>query len=371
MSQQVRNETKRIGMVMALAATLLFVIGSPAWASTGINGPTPPALGDPATGNVSPHGGYSSSTDFCLQCHSAHNQGDEGQYALLFENTVTATCQTCHGLPAYGGGGTSPRDSNAITGFTTGIMGTASSRSAYDITTGMKSSHPLLATSTAGTGDNVQMQDSGWTYSGTTASWIANQEPAGLSCTSCHTSHGNWGQLVNSERGVIRTTADGDGLSDTDPWVDGAPIYVGRTLKYLNLGADGVWETCTDAAGTTGCLDFTMTDSEGQTVYGYGYKLLSAYPNFNWAGGGESWGLDASAHDQGRWCGSCHPNKVDVAYGGTFHNHPTGCTACHGNPTGDATSTDFPHTSKFGEFLKAYPDGLCISCHNGTTRLLP
>jgi predicted CXXCH cytochrome family protein len=62
---------------------------------------------------------------------------------------------------------------------------------------------------------------------------------------------------------------------------------------------------------------------------------------------------------------------VDVAYGGTFHNHPTGCTACHGNPTGDATSTDFPHTSKFGEFLKAYPDGLCISCHNGTTRLLP
>jgi hypothetical protein len=328
-------------MVMALAATLLFVMGSPAWASTGQNGPTPPALGDPVTGNTSPHGGYSSSTDFCLQCHSAHNQGDAGQYALLFENTVTATCNTCHGLPAYGGAATGRRDSNAVTGFAAGIMGTASSRTAYDITTGLESSHALLATDTDGTGDNVTMQDSGWSYSGAPSSWAPNQEPAGLSCTSCHTSHGNWGQLVNSERGVIRTTAD------------------------------GVWEQCSDAAGTTGCVDFTMTDSEGQTVYGYGYKLLSAYPNFNWTGGGESWGLDASAHDQGRWCGSCHPNKVDTAYGGTFHNHPTGCTACHGNPTGDTTSTDFPHTSTFGEFLKSYPDGLCISCHNNSNHLLP
>jgi hypothetical protein len=207
------------------------------------------------------------------------------------------------------------------------------------------------------------MQTSGWTYHFDPASPGA-QTADGLQCTSCHTSHGDFGRLINSETGVIRTTADGDGLGDADAWVDGAPIYRGATLKYLNLGGDGVWEACSDAAGTTGCADLTTTDSEGQTVYLYGYKLLSAYPNFNWAGGGESWGVDARNHDQARWCGSCHPNKVASEFGGTFHNHPTGCTSCHGNPMNDATSKDFPHTSSFGNFLTQYPDGLCIGCHH-------
>jgi len=360
-SQQVRNETKRIGMVMALAATLLFVIASPA---VGL------PIGDPLPGNTSPHGGYSASTDFCVQCHSVHAEAlDEGEYALLYANTVTATCNTCHGLPLYGGPASGARDSNDVTGFTTGIMGTASGRSAYTDTT-PAASHPLYATNTDGTGDGVDMQTSGWTYHGSPAAWASanEQEGDGLQCTSCHTSHGDFGALINSENGVVRTTADGDGLTDVDQWAENTAIYYGSVagqpaVKYLHLNG-AVWQACTGMDGSGTCSDLTTTDSEGQTVSLYGYKLLSAYPNFNWDGGGESWGVDARTHDQARWCGSCHPNKVATEYGGTFHNHPTGCTACHGNPTADTTSKDFPHTSSFGQFLKSYPDGLCITCHH-------
>jgi nitrate/TMAO reductase-like tetraheme cytochrome c subunit len=346
-------------MVMALTATLLFVMGSPAFGQT-------PQLGDPVGANVSPHGGYDSTTDFCVQCHSVHAESaGAGAYALLYADTVTATCNTCHGLPAYGGAASGRRDSNAVTGFTGGTMGTASSRTAYDSTTAA-ATHPLYSTSTDGTGDDVNMQTSGWGYHGDPAAWAAADEQTndGLQCTSCHTSHGDFGALINSENGVIRTTAVDNDITDVDVWQDGAPIYRSATLKYLNLGGDGVWEACSDEAGTTGCADLTTTDSEGQTVYLYGYKLLSAYPNYNWDGGGESWGVDYRNHDQARWCGSCHPNKVATEYGGTYHNHPTGCTACHGNPSNDATSKDFPHTSSFDNFLLSYPDGLCVgSCH--------
>jgi hypothetical protein len=125
-----------------------------------------------------------------------------------------------------------------------------------------------------------------------------------------------------------------------------------------------VWQSCTATGGGGTCTNLTTTDSEGQTVYLYGYKLLSAYPNFSWDNGGESWGLDSHAHDQARWCGECHSRHVDTSFGGTYHNHPTGCNACHGNPANDPTSKDFPHTSTFGNFLTQYPDGLCIgSCH--------
>jgi predicted CXXCH cytochrome family protein len=367
-SQEVRIKTiGKVGFVVLLIGLVLFSLGGVAFATTGQNGPTPPALGDPVGSDQSPHGGFSVSTDFCLQCHSVHNTANttDGQYALLWKASVQATCNTCHAIPGIFGAASGPRDSDTLTGFTAGIMGTASSRSAYD-NAAPAATHPLGATDTDGTGDQVAMQTSGWSYRGSPASWAAanQQTPDGLQCTSCHTAHGNWGALINSERGVVRTTAGGASLDNPQTFAEGRAVYIGRNVKYLHLGGTG-WQYCDDAGGTTNCVALTTTDSEGQTVYLYGYKLLSAYPNFNWDGGGESWGLDASAHDQARWCGTCHPRHVSNDFGAafTYHNHPTGCTACHGNPANDATSADFPHTSTFGNFLKKYPDGLCIDCH--------
>jgi predicted CXXCH cytochrome family protein len=204
-------------------------------------------------------------------------------------------------------------------------------------------------------------------------------------------------------------SANGTIAAGPRPWVEGAPIFqykgssASPTVYYLHLDTNGavagstasVWEKCdqsatgavqtvtpagealdTVPAGT--CSLLTTTDSEGQTVSLYGYKLLTAYPNHNYLSA-ESWGVAYRSTDQARWCGTCHPSKVspdlgvegefavDIAGVPTvFHSHPTACNYCHGSPT-DGGSADFPHTSTRGVLLKEYPDALCLSCHTQGT----
>jgi len=127
-------------------------------------------------------------------------------------------------------------------------------------------------------------------------------------------------------------------------------------------------------------------------VSAYGYKLQSAYPNHTYKVPA-SWGAANRATDMDSFCGKCHPTRVDAsmpvmwtqvpgydgndpntdqpgavyATAGTYHNHPTACTYCHGNPliatAAGVSSKDFPHTSGNSSLLKQYPDGLCINCH--------
>jgi hypothetical protein len=84
-----------------------------------------------ADADVAPHGGYSSLTDYCLQCHQVHSArsagavpGTNGEYALLADVSVTSTCATCHGYL-----GESPTGAEDP-GFP-GIEGTASMRAVY------------------------------------------------------------------------------------------------------------------------------------------------------------------------------------------------------------------------------------------------
>jgi predicted CXXCH cytochrome family protein len=366
---------------------------------SGLTGVTTPGTivvtnGGTVTGQQSPHGGFSAATDFCQQCHSVHNAPSD--YALLWQNTVTATCNTCHAI--NGGGGLSPVDSNNLIGDPTVngaklLMGTTSMRSSYDV-----ASPPVSHTiGKALSPDNIQMMTSGWAYGAFSATtWSGRRTADGLQCTSCHEPHGDFGQLINSPTGVVRTFANeldvnptGTGsLTDKQTFAEGTLFYFNNAIRQLHRDVDATtgtpdtvaWESCikgtvtavadaVDTVGATACQYLTTTDSEGQTVSLYGYKLLTAYPNHDYTGsvlgggGGESWGLDSRTHDMARWCGTCHPKEVPSEYsGGTFHNHPTGCTACHGNPS-DGSSSDFPHTSTFSKFLKSYPDGLCVSCH--------
>jgi len=317
-------------------------------------------------GQVAPHSGYSSTTDYCLQCHKVHFAPDPG-YALLANSSVTSTCKTCHAL--FGGSAT-----GAINPGFPGTEGTASLRSAYDLTSptadhAVGSStvpYSTLATITdanwvyGGFGADVNGASTKWTTADAAGAGTASDLGGGLYCGSCHTPHGDFGQVINSR--YFRTTANSASLTSVQVWQNDAAYMSGTTVKYLHQGTDGVWEGCTATGGGGTCADLTATDSEGQTVYLYGYKLLSAYPNHSWTQGPESWGLDSYSHDQARWCGRCHDKALPSLFGGTFHSHPTGCTACHGNPS-DNTSFDFPHTSTFSKFLKSYPDALCISCH--------
>ena len=351
----------RLGTIAGLAAILAFALGSAAWASTGFNGPTPPKIADPVDPDVAPHGGYSSSSNFCLQCHDVHDA--DGEYALLWKSSVTDTCATCHGY--MGNAETGTRDP-----LGTGTIGTASVRTVYD-SAAPGSEHGI---GSANSPDGVTMMEGEWSYgwtSGGPASGTADSDtPAGagtaaagsggLYCGSCHTPHGESGQAINTKKVWTRTSSTG--AQTLMNWANDTPIWAGGgSVKYLWLDA-GQWKLCTSTGGGAPCTDATVVDSEGQTVYLYGYKLLSMYPNFSY-GTPRSWNADYRGRDAVSWCGECHPDRVDAAFGGTPHNHPTSCTACHGNPNADTTSKDFPHTSTVGDLLKDYPDALCVTCH--------
>lgn len=385
----------KVAMVIALIAIMLFAFGGVAFATDPIqNGPTPPALGDPVGANVSPHGGYSSSTNYCLQCHSMHNAGET---ALLAEQSTTATCQTCHSL--FGQDATGARNSNNLVGATL-QMGTAATRTAYDLANAP--AQHTIGEYDSPAPDNTVITAAEWSFGGWRNGARPSQLPAattpsgpgsasaaggGLYCGSCHTPHGNFGQLINSK--YIRTQADegsSDGsLEDVNTWQNDAAIYqyaqgttsASPTIYYLYNDA-GVWKKCpvpsTDPTWSLGSCTYltktnrnnTPTDDIGQqNIYLYGYKLLSAFPNHNY-GTPESWGVGYRDTDAARWCGACHASKVSDHFGAPFtdNNHPTACGYCHGIPTDQSiTSTDYPHTSTKVNFLVSLPDGLCISCH--------
>ncbi|MGE5226039.1 MAG: cytochrome c3 family protein [Planctomycetaceae bacterium] len=335
--------------------------------------------GQTITGRVTPHGGYSATTDYCLQCHSVHNATDE--YSLLASASVTATCQTCHAV-----GGVAP--SGAIDPGMPGVEAPVSLRSAYEVTGGARrSGHAIganLSSAVFASSANA-ITESGWAYGGfdpngsTTHPW-SSSEPAGagtasaggggLYCGDCHTPHGDFGQLVNSKyyrSSALPGTTNGGStdLSVVQTWEENAPYTIsGYQVRYLHFDAvNKVWQGCTAVNGGGTCTNLTATDTEGESAYLYGYKLLSAYPNHSWNEGAVSWGMESYGHDGAQWCGRCHDLATPSQYGGTVHSHPTGCTSCHGNPN-DATSTDFPHTSTFQSLLKDYPDLLCINCHS-------
>src|SRR3989304_6964621 len=86
------------------------------------------------------------------------------------------------------------------------------------------------------------------------------------------------------------------------------------------------------------------------------------YPNHAYSTA-KSWYTDYRGRDSAVWCGTCHPSKVDESLGGQYHNHPTACDYCHGNPATAGGRSDFPHTSENSMLLKNYPDALCTTCH--------
>ncbi len=388
-------------MVIALIAIGLFALGGVALATTGLNGPTPPELGDPVGTNVSPHGGYSSSTNFCLQCHSVHGYPNmpahpgsgattlTSGYALMSLGSVTAVCSTCH---SYQGGATPGTPDAPDFG---GTLGTASSRSAYDLST-PASGHAI------GTLSGPPLRGSNWSYSwrfsgGPTGPSTVSVPPGtsgpttgGMYCALCHTPHGEFGQLINSEWTYTSAGSAGASPPTVEPWATGTAIWWASPaggadqIRYLYQANPGdPWEVCTDTTYTT--CDYAQTlDAEDQVVSLYGYKLLTSSPNHQYPppgsppsgtfylddvnrtgarAGVRSMHTDEHNHDGMLFCGTCHSRSVDDSYGGTYHNHPTGCEACHGNPANDATSNDYPHTSSFQYLLQDVPDALCITCH--------
>jgi len=199
----------RIWLLACLGAVFILALGSAASAQ--------PEQADPVGTNVAPHGGYSSLTNQCLQCHDVHDAA--GQYALMEKASVSAVCNTCH----------APGSTTAPTGGPGGgITGTVSSRAVYTETGG--SEH----TPGVNNIDGNTLTQSAWSYPGppTGNSGVAagigttSDTDGGLYCASCHTPHGTFGQVVND---WTKAADEGTSISVDN---GGAPLI--WTTKWLD-----------------------------------------------------------------------------------------------------------------------------------------
>jgi predicted CXXCH cytochrome family protein len=157
-----------------------------------------------ADGVTLPHGGYSPATDACLQCHDLHDPAAD--YVLMREPTVTATCATCHTI--YQASPTGAYDP----GYLGAEAGTAADVRIYRTSVASATVHDghrlalgtgtyVFADGESGDGSHVP----GGTRGLTAIQYLAHPETdsalaftatAGLSCASCHTPHGSFGQMV-------------------------------------------------------------------------------------------------------------------------------------------------------------------------------
>jgi hypothetical protein len=360
----------RLVLTAALAAVVVLVLGGVAGATqTPYPTPSPsPALGDPTVGKTSPHGGYSSSTNFCLSCHAVHTTSDytdptsgaDYEYALLWKDSVTATCKTCHGVG--GVAATGARTSHSYLGSK---IGTASARTAYD-NTAPAGEHGIGAAAIpdplASPLTQIEYADHEWTTP-TVGPGTSSASGGGLYCGSCHTPHGERGHLVNGWATPNPTASPSPIVGD-----EGKVIYRSSHgeyyAKYLHWETSTkVWQYCNDTASPpTGCVNAVTNDAKGQPAYLYGYKLLSSGPNHDYSAV-NSYGVGYGGDDSAEWCATCHKSKVN---GDGYHNHPGACTRCHGNAASDSGFStaypDFPHTGTVAKLLQKLPDALC-RCH--------
>jgi predicted CXXCH cytochrome family protein len=257
-----------------------------------------PALA--ADGNTIPHGGYSTATDACLQCHDIHESA--GDYVLMRGATMTATCATCHSI--YLADPTGAYDP----GYS-GTEATVSTKRAYVVDSALAESHAGhrlgLGTGTYVFADGIT-GDGSYIPGGTQAltairylaypdtdSALAYTATDGLSCASCHAPHGTFGNVIaTSVSTAILSSKPNHGAQVTiTNWIDEGGTWCGACHDKRTPGVD----------------------LEGATHYN-------------------------------------HPSEA--------------CLTCHGDALDPADPTpDFPHTGENQDLLTLEPDALCLQCH--------
>lgn len=159
-----------------------------------------------------PHGGYTTTTNKCQECHSTHYA--TGKYMLLRANERAAACDFCHG----GGGGS---DINIMmdNDYRSGDFDVAQTSAETTTTMGYGTGHTLGYTGNAPTDINPAYSD-----------------PDGLACFSCHTPHGNSARVLTTFANPGRAFGGGSAVLPT------------TSTEYFGNSTDGVL----DAAGEWG-----------------------------------------------------------------------------------------------------------------------
>ena len=263
---------KRIAFVLLTACAIVFAGTSSAFATFG------------------PHGGYSSDTDACAECHRAHtaisavtwtdNQGAQKNALLISSSTsMTDFCYACHGDGAVGA------NTDVQSGYYDGDPTGTNSASGGTLNGGGFTHIGGLA----GTGSTVMSSHNvdglntdaliRWGYVKNSASVKAPM--AAFTCTDCHDPHGssNYRLLKDVVNGV--TVGGYVGTTSTpDPWV----------LSNEQGYPSGGWKK--GAAGTA--------------------QVAIYKPSYTSAQYAQNSGRSMSA-----WCSACHTVYSQVAETGT------------------------------------------------------
>ena len=157
-----------------------------------------------------PHGGYTTTTNKCADCHSTHYAS--GSYMLLRANSREAACDYCHG----GGGGSTVNI----------MMDNEYLAASADLTNGIVNLS-AVDTDTAALGTGHTLGYTGYAPADIEPAFTADQ---GFACFDCHSPHGNSARILTTfsnpgralgtgnvivaagETGFIGNDVGGDGL---------------------------------------------------------------------------------------------------------------------------------------------------------------
>jgi predicted CXXCH cytochrome family protein len=242
---------RRTCAIAALCAALALAFAAPAMATDG---------------DTIPHGGYSMTTDACLQCHDIHEAA--GDYVLMREATVVAVCGTCHTL--YQQAPTGAYDP----GYSGAEAGTAAHLAAYKVPASAALTHEghrlglgagtyTFADGVVGNGSYIPGGTDGLTAIkylayGDTVDALSFEATNGMTCASCHTPHGNYGNMVDA--------------SVSSKILSSKPNHIDTAIPLANWATDGgKWcGGCHDKRTSGGAYhnhpDYTCLDCHGDDL---------------------------------------------------------------------------------------------------------
>jgi hypothetical protein len=251
-----------------------------------------------------PHGGYSSVTDKCRACHDVHEAA--GSYSLLPANTIFDTCQSCHD-------GSYTQAENFVYGQVFG--GEPPDNYGHRMNTGTVVIPGGDTTVPAYGPDN------------------------GMTCSNCHSPHGNETRMITEDYYCDATATISDHLLLRDP---------GRaTGTALSYGSK--W--CTD------CHDRRHNERAG--IYNHPVSLGLTYLSASIARDNTNFQMDPVNPTNTRTepiCQHCHEDKRDVE---SPFTQPTEPTASNTNPK----YNNFPHEAENRYLVAETGDDLCLNCH--------
>lgn len=312
-----------------------------------------------------PHGGYTTGTQKCKVCHTMHGAaGWDGP--LLPEETIAATCYTCH--DGTGGGGV-----YGVVYQRTGFNPAEASATALSGTAGGVHRIGFL-------NSNNRVVVPGGNTNGTSLETTFTGLDGSLTCTDCHSAH-NSNTVAPFVGDRKRSAEDTTTNIATNRLLRQRPTSATTTATVYGTG----WcAACHKGSHTVGGPDTDHPVETDDTVRNYSQVTLLAGLNTSTTAGlgslgGSNFGYIMTDTNPGPGghggdrpiCQQCHEDARIV--GGTFgaanQFHVTNAQAysapLDGEVAGNPQFQNFPHET-MNDGLMVEPrgsDGLCANCH--------